>query len=168
MSVSIRQLTESDWRAFSAIRLKALRSDPSVFGSSYEKESGRTEADWRKWFDPAKTAIFMIFDGERGVGMTCISVDRDDPTNRTALLWGSWLEPHMRGKGLSGMMYEARINWAKEHPTIEKIIVSHRASNLSSKYANQKHGFTPTHVTTRVWPDGILEEEFHYELVTEN
>ena len=164
MSVSIRQLTESDWRELAAMRLRALKSDPSVFGSNYEKESKLAEADWRKWFDPAKTAIFMILDDARGVGMTCISVDREDPSNRTALMWGSWLEPGMRGKGLSGMMYDARINWAREHPTIERIIVSHRASNLSSKYANQKHGFLPTHVTERVWPDGIREEEFYYEL----
>ena len=59
MSVSIRQLTESDGREMSAIRLRALRSDPSVFGSNYEAESDRTEADWRKWLDPANTAIFM-------------------------------------------------------------------------------------------------------------
>jgi RimJ/RimL family protein N-acetyltransferase len=164
MSVSIRQLTESDWHTLSTIRLRALQTDPSVFGSSYEVESKLTEADWRKCFDPANTAIFMIFDDQTPVGMTSISVHRDDITNGTAIMWGSWLEPHMRNKGLSGMMYASRINWAKAHPTIEKIIVSHRASNLWSKYANQKHGFSPTGVTERVWPDGIREEEFHYEL----
>jgi len=164
MNISIRQLTESDWLVLSRIRLKALQTDPSVFGSNYEAESKLTESAWRKWFDTDKTAIFMIFDGQTPVGMTSISVYRDDPTNRTAIMWGSWLEPHMRGKGLSEMMYGSRINWANVHPTIEKIIVSHRASNLSSKYANQKHGFSPTGITERLWPDGIREEEFHYEL----
>lgn len=163
MTISIKQLTESDWRELSAVRLRALQTDPSVFGSNYESESKLDETDWRKWFDPAGTAIFMIFDGTRGVGMTCISVYRDDPTNRTAIMWGSWLEPDMRGHGLSGMMYDARIKWAEQHPTIEKIIVSHRASNLASKHANQKHGFSPTHVSERVWPDGTRDEEFHYE-----
>lgn len=164
MNVSIRQLTETDWQVFSEIRLKALKADPSVFGSNYDAESKFTETDWRKWFDPDYTALFMIFDGQTPVGMTGISVSRDDPTNKTAIMWGSWLEPHMRGKGLSGMIYESRINWAKAHPTIERIIVSHRASNLSSKYANQKHGFSLTGITERVWQDGIREEEFHYEL----
>jgi RimJ/RimL family protein N-acetyltransferase len=164
MNVSIKQLTESDWRALSKIRLKALQTDPSVFGSNYEAEAKFTETDWRSRFDSDKTALFMLFEGETPVGMTGISVDRDDPTNRTAILWGSWLEPHMRGKGLSRMMYESRLNWANAHPTIERIIVSHRASNLSSKYANQKHGFSPTGITEKIWPDGVREEEFHYEL----
>ena len=165
MRICIKQLTEADWRALSKVRLMALQTDPGVFGSTYDSESKFTETDWRSRLDSAKTAIFMIFENQTPVGMTCISLDRDDPTNRTALLWGSWLEPLIRGKGLSELMYEARINWAKVHPTIEKIIVSHRASNLSSKYANQKHGFSPTGVVTeRVWPDGIREKEFHYQL----
>ena len=106
------------------------------------KRNRAAEADWRKWFDPADKAIFMVFDGERAVGMTCISVARDDPTNRTAILMASWLEPGLREQGISGLMYEARIKWANAHPTVEKIIVSHRASNLASKYAAQKHGFS--------------------------
>lgn len=61
-------------------------------------------------------------------------------------------------------MYQTRINWAKEHPTVEKIIVSHRASNLSSKYANQKHGFVLTHKIEKVWTDGATDDEIFYEL----
>jgi len=62
------------------------------------------------------------------------------------------------------LMYQARINWAKEQPTVEKIIVSHRASNLLSKYANQKHGFVLTHNNEKVWIDGATEDEIFYEL----
>lgn len=57
-----------------------------------------------------------------------------------------------------------RIEWAKLQPTVEKIIVSHRASNASSKYANQKHGFVMTHKTGEVWTDGATEDEIFYEL----
>jgi hypothetical protein len=32
-------------------------------------------------------------------------------------------------------MYQTRIEWAKRQRGVEKIIVSHRASNLSSKFA---------------------------------
>jgi RimJ/RimL family protein N-acetyltransferase len=61
-------------------------------------------------------------------------------------------------------MYLTRIDWAKHQPTVEKIIVSHRASNLSSKYANQKHGFVETHKHEKVWSDGMTEDEVYYEL----
>lgn len=69
-----------------------------------------------------------------------------------------------RGNGLSELMYQTRINWAKAQPTVEKIIVSHRASNLASKRANQKHGFVCTHKIEEVWTDGGVEDEIFYEL----
>ena len=164
MSISIRQLTEDDWREFSRIRLEALQTDPLVFGSNYEKESQFTEADWKSRLQAKDSAIFMLYEDETPIGMTGVSVFRDDPTNKTALLWGSWLKPDFRGKGLSEMMYKARINWAKERPTIKRIIVSHRASNLASKYANQKHGFVFTRTHEKVWADGAIEDEVCYEL----
>ena len=164
MNVSIRQLNESDWRVFSQIRLKALQTDPLVFGSTYEKESQFVESDWRERLQANDSAIFMLFAEETPIGITGVSVFRDDPTKRTAIFWGSWLAPEFRGKGLSDLMYKARINWAKEHPGIQRIIVSHRASNLASKYANQKQGFVFTRTHEKTWADGAIEDEVCYEL----
>ena len=164
MSISIEQITENNWREFSQIRLTALQTDPSVFGSNYEIEAQMTEADWRSRLQADDNAIFLIYEDKTPVGMTCVSIDREDPTKKTALLWGSWLAPRVRGRGLSELMYQTRINWAKRQPTAEKIIVSHRASNLASKRANQKHGFVTTHKNEKVWTDGATEDEIFYEL----
>lgn len=106
----------------------------------------------------------MIYHAQTAIGMTGVSVFRDDPTGKTAIFWGSWLEPDFRGAGLSDLMYKTRIKWAKEHPGIERIIVSHRASNLASKYANQKHGFVYTKTHEKIWADGATEGEICYEL----
>jgi len=164
MNTTIRRLTEDDWLEYSQVRLKALQTDPRVFGSNYEKESRMTEAEWRKRLQPDDSAIFLIYEDETPIGTTGVSIDRDDATGKSAFLWGSWLEPDFRGKGLSELIYQTRINWAKQHPTVEKIIVSHRASNLASKYANQKHGFIFTHTNEKVWIDGVTENEIFYEL----
>jgi len=165
MKYSIRKLDEKDWRVFSEIRLRALQTDPRVFGSSYELESKFEAADWRTRLSNPDSAVFAVFDRERAVGMTGVSVDRHDPSRKTALLWGSWLEPDARGKGLSKLLYEARIEWATQQPGVDRIIVSHRESNVASKLANQKFGFVLTHETEKVWNDGLREKEFHYELI---
>ncbi len=164
MSITIRRLNEDEWLEFSQIRLKALQTDPKVFGSNYEKESQMTEDEWRSRLQAKDNAIFLIYAGDTPIGMTCVSINWNDPTEKTALLWGSWLAPRFRGKGLSKLMYQTRIEWAKRQPTVEKIIVSHRASNLSSKRANQKHGFVPTHKNEKIWTDGATEDEIFYEL----
>ena len=164
MNFFIRQLTEDDWRQFSGIRLKALETDPQVFGSNYELESKFTEEDWRSRLRSDDSAIYMIYAGETPIGMTGVSVFRDDPTGRTAIFWGSWLEPEFRRRGLSDLMYRTRLDWAKNHPGIERLIVSHRASNVASKYANQKHGFVFTRAHEKTWSDGLTEDEVYYEL----
>lgn len=46
-----------------------------------------------------------------------------------------------------------------------RIIVSHRESNVSSKFANQKHGFRWTYDNERIWNDGLREKERFYELI---
>lgn len=164
MSIRIRQLNENEWAEFSRIRLQALSTDPQVFGSNYEKESRMTESEWRVRLRAKDNAIFLIYENETPIGMTCVSVDRNDATKKTALLWGSWLAPSFRGKGLSELMYRTRLEWAKTQPTVEKIIVSHRASNLASKRANRKHGFVSTHKSEKTWTDGAIEDEIFYEL----
>lgn len=162
--IAIRQLSEDDWQEFARIRLKALQTDPKAFGSNYERESKMTEADWRDKLRAKDNAIFLIDEDDAPIGITCVSVDRNDRTGKTALLWGSWLAPEFRRRGLSELIYQTRIEWAKQQPTVERIIVSHRASNLASKYANQKHGFMFTHTEEKLWTDGATEDEIFYEL----
>lgn len=165
MNISIRQLYENDWREYSRIRLKALQTDPLVFGSNYEKESQMTADDWKSRLQSTDSATFMLFAGVTPIGITSVGIDREDASCKTALLWGTWLEPQYRGKGLSDLIYKTRIEWAMARPTVEKIIVSHRASNLASKHANQKHGFVFTHTLEKVWVDGETEDEVCYELM---
>ncbi len=62
MSFTIRQLQVSEWAILKAVRLKALQTDPSVFGSNYQKESLMSDADWQDWLTGRDGAIFCIFD----------------------------------------------------------------------------------------------------------
>lgn len=164
MKIEIRQINESDWLQFSRIRLTALQSDPQVFGSNYEREAQYVEEDWRSRLRDPASAVFMLFERETTVGMTGVTIDRNDESGKTAVFWGTWLAPQYRGRGLSELIYKTRIDWAKQNPNIEKIIVSHRESNLPSKFANQKHGFKFTHSIEKQWIDGKTENEVFYEL----
>jgi len=148
------------------VRLRALKSDPSVFGATYEDKTKMADGEWQTILKNQDEAIFGIFNGAALIGLTAISIHRDDPEKKQALLWGSWLELEYRGRGVSKMMYEARLDWAQRHPTCEKIIVGHRDSNLASKFANQKYGFVYTSTEkARRWPDGKVEDLHNYELI---
>jgi RimJ/RimL family protein N-acetyltransferase len=165
MDIVIRRAGESDWQELRSVRLKALLTDPSVFCSNHQTESAMSETEWKEWLRGEDKAVFLLYEKDILIGMTGIAVMKSDPSMKTAILWGSWLEPQARGKGLSKCMYEKRIEWAKKHPSVERIVVSHRASNLSSKRANQKYGFQFTHVIEdETWPDGTREDNVFYSL----
>lgn len=164
MNIFIRQIDESDWQEFREIRLKALKSDPKVFGSNYEREKTYSKQDWKKWVGAKNQAIFFIYDDEMPIGMTGIYIPQDTVTKTTAILWGSWLESDYRRKGVSRLMYKARIDWAKQNKNLRRIEVSHRESNLASKYANQKHNFKQIKEEDKKWHDGIMEKDVIYEL----
>ena len=164
MRISLRQINKADWEQFRAIRLKALQTDPKVFGSNYERESKKSTGDWKDWVRAKNQAIFMLFDDTEPIGMTGIYIPQDTVGKSKAVLWGSWLEPEYRRKGLSDLMYKVRIDWAKQQPEIRRIEVSHRESNLASKYANQKHGFKLVEEQEKTWHDGISEKDVIYAL----
>lgn len=160
--IEIRLFDPLEWRFYKAIRLKALQTDPGVFGSNHLKESARADDEWKSALSDSGLGVFGVFHYGDIIGMTGIYVDKDDSTR--AGLWGSWLEPKWRGKGISEVMYKARIEWARQHPEVTCIRVSHRKSNTASKMANRKHGFEFTHEGERTWPDGVTEAEVFYEL----
>lgn len=164
--IDVRLLTPDEWPLYKEMRLKSLLQDPQVFSIRHEVEVAYEDDAWRKELANPNFGIFGVFADGKIVGMTAILVHiKKDPTKQTAKLWGSWLEKPWRGKGLSVPMYEARIDWARKHPTVRRITVSHRESNSASKAANQKHGFVYTHTADFLWPDGVTEPEVFYELV---
>ena len=165
MVYSIEKLVETDWQLFAATRLKALQADPLSFGSNYDRELKFTEHDWCSRLSDPNSGIFIVLDGSTVVGLTAVSVDREDASGRTALFWGSWLNPNVRRKGISRLLYRTRLDWVTERPAIQRIVVSHRESNVASRFAIQKFGFVPTHVAEKTWNDGSVENECFYELV---
>lgn len=161
--IEVRRFTPDEWRAYKGVRLKALLSDPSVFGSSHAREVNEPDEKWLNTLSSSDVAVFGVFRFGDVIGMTGIVMDKTDKS--AAKLWGSWLEPAWRGKGLSEKMYRARLEWARNNPQVERVIVSHRESNTASKKANRKHGFRQTHTEQRTWPDGVAETEIYYELI---
>lgn len=163
--IQIRPFAAHEWQSYKTIRLLALDTDPRFFGESLDEARAKPDESWQAHLDDPGRVVFGIFHHNELIGMTGIVIDKEEPSGQTAKLWGSWLAPEWRGKGLSRKMYETRLAWAKAQPGVKRVIVSHRKSNAVSKRANQRWGFKFTHAAERVWPGNQKETEFFYELV---
>lgn len=159
---TIRRAQTDDWQLLKDIRLEALQLEANKFGSTFEKESVYDEDKWKEFIGDGKSrAMFLLQYDENVIGLTGIVQTKENPEELAMI--ASYIRNEHRGKGLSKMLYEARLNWAKEQK-YKSIIISHRESNIASKKANQKFGFTFTHTEEKQWVDGKWENNVFYRL----
>lgn len=107
----VRVLTAVDARAYAAIRLVALRTDPGAFGSSHERESAFTTDEWRVRTVPPGGACFGV-DGPGGLVATgAVITDPEDPDG--CVLVAMWTDPAHRGAGHGRRIVESAIAFAR-------------------------------------------------------
>lgn len=103
----IRRLTESDWRLFAGLRLRALAEALGVDDGQYRQESAFTAGQWRRRLrDHAQFAAIL---GQHPVGL--IAAQRESSTS--VYLYSLWLDPAARGNGLARPLVAAALEWAK-------------------------------------------------------
>ena len=121
------------------LRLRALREDPDAFGSTLASEQARPDADWEFW---ARDSL-IAFDGETPVGMANLKLDGD-----AASLYGMWVAPEARGRGVAEALARALIDRAGDRPiTLCVAEGAHAARRLYERL-----GFTPTGTTGTLRP----------------
>lgn len=160
---SIRRFLPEDLKLYKAIRLEALQLEPGMFGSNYAREASFTDQQWQDRINGHNSDCFGLFYRDQLIGVTGIVIDKDDPS--LALMTQSYIRKEHRGKGLSRLLYEARLAWAAERPQIKRLRIGHRESNHISKAANQHYGFVYVAREPSDWPDGGREDTLYYELV---
>lgn len=138
-----------------------MQTNPEMFGSNHVKESAYSDAECQDGLNDPNRAFYGVYHQDEVIGVTGVVLVKEDFTK--AALAASFLRPSYRGKGLAKLMYEARLDWAREKKC-ESIIVSHRDGNEASKAANQRFGFEFTHTKETVWPDNVTADEHYYAL----
>ncbi|MEJ7560567.1 MAG: GNAT family N-acetyltransferase [Pedobacter sp.] len=154
-------MVPSQWEAYKLIRLEALQTNPEMFGGKHYEEKLYHEDDWKSLLESDSRAMFGLYHAESLIGLSGVRLNTEDAT--TAVLFASFIKEQYRGKGLSKLFYEARIDWARQR-SCKSIIVSHRHDNKLSKAANQRFGFKYTNTEVVSWGDGARANGLVYLL----
>jgi len=160
----IKKLGRDDWQAYKALRLEALARHGNVFGGEFDAEFAYADDVWQDMFTNNAMALFGLYDSDKLIGITGVARDRDDPGGKTAVLFASYIRDQYRGQKLSHLLYQARIDWAKNSGLFDRITVGHRDGNEASRRANQAFGFEYTHQVEKTWGDGSHGIIHHYEM----
>jgi RimJ/RimL family protein N-acetyltransferase len=142
---SVARLTESDWRAFAVIRLRALIDSLGESDPQYQKEIAFTAAQWRRRL--RNHAQFAALVGDRPVGL--IAAQQENPNS--VYLYSLWLDPAARGRGLARPLVAAAVNWARDQ-RVQTITLRVASDNLAARAVYESLGFSAAPASETVEP----------------
>ena len=143
------------------MRLRALADARDAFGSTLDREQGRTAADWKSWL--SRGATFVAEEGgqapspdQPAVGLVCaFDESREDGL---AHLVSMWVDASARGTGAASALVDAALAWAASDGfTRVHLFVVEGNDRARRLYA--RHGFRLTGHTITRDRDGALEFE---------
>ena len=111
-AVTIRATTAGDAAKLRALRVEALTSSPTSFGSSVDDVEGH---DWSKVAaGDAGGAVFVAEHAGQLVGMTGIHRSTRTKEAHHADLWGVYVQPAYRKLGIARALVTAAVEWARD------------------------------------------------------
>lgn len=146
---------------FRTVRLRALREDPSAFGSTYAEESRLTDAEWvdlaRRRSSDGST-VRLAFADDVACGIVGAFLEERDRTR--ACLVSMWVAKEKRERGVGKALVEAVVAWARESGA-RTIVLTVVSNNETAIRFYERLGFEKTARTEPYPNDPAL---FEYEM----
>ena len=111
-AVEIRPARREEWGRVRDLRLRSLSDAPDAFGSTLEREREHGEAEWIEWvegWEDATNVLYVAEDGDTWIGMAVGSRAGDEVD---ADLYGMWVDPAWRGRGIGARLVDQVLGWA--------------------------------------------------------
>src|SRR5690349_25156188 len=102
-------MTPDGWERVRAARLRALADAPDAFGTTLEEDRARPLPEWAARLRRADVVTFLAVADGRDAGIaTGAPYEGEDGA---AGLFGMWVEPACRGRGIGGALVDAVVAW---------------------------------------------------------
>ncbi len=135
--VEIRKLPADRWRDFRELRLEALKSDPSAYGSSFEEEDKLAEKEWRRRI---KSTLFALSD-DRPVGMIVYVFDQGLKSRHIAEIYGFYVSAGHRGEGVGTRLLERALSLIRKNKRIIKVSLGVNPEQRAAVKLYKRAGF---------------------------
>jgi ribosomal protein S18 acetylase RimI-like enzyme len=129
------QLTDSDWRVFAVVRLRALGDAFGEQDAQYRDEASFTATQWRRRL--REHAQFAAFVGEQAVGLIGAQLESAE----SVYLYSLWLDPEARGRGLARALVVAAVDWARRRGA-RRVTLRVASDNTVARVVYEGLGFT--------------------------
>jgi RimJ/RimL family protein N-acetyltransferase len=124
-AMKIRALEPDDAPAVIALRREALSTSPLAFGASLDDDRGLSLESMRSSLaSVAGFAVLGAFEGEALVGMAGILRLEKLKSRHRAMIWGMFVTPTARRRGLGSALLGAAIDYARSWPGVVQVQLS--------------------------------------------
>ena len=144
--MNIRSVHAGDLDAFRAMRLEAVRDYPLAFTADLAETSARPEEWWRDLITRNAgdgTSVIMVADVGEGelAGMTGLFTPPQPKLAHVGSIWGVYVRPGFRGRGVAERLLRACIDWARAKNLVTAKL-SVVAGNDVARRCYERVGFT--------------------------
>lgn len=159
----IRPLVPTDAPAFQALRLRGLREAPTAFASSYEDECDTPDSAVAERMAGNQDGFLLgAYDGASLVGVVGMQRERHSKLAHKMLLWGMYVAPEARGRGVGRQLVEEALRQAFALPGIRQVNLGVHSENAPALALYVAAGFTSFGVERGgMLVDGVLQDEVH-------
>ncbi len=139
----LRKLAAADAAAFWTLRRRALAEEPRAFGESVEEFEQSTIESYESRLSANTAENFVIgaFDDSQVVGTTGLYRESRRKRRHTAGVWGVYVAPEYRGRGLARQLMASLIEHAKLIPVLESLHWTVATSQTAAHKVVESLGF---------------------------
>ena len=157
----IRHLTPDDASAVLALRQECMLNAPLAFFASPEDDRFDSLEATRKHMVPSDQSMMVGAFKPELVGMAGIYREPRRKVRHKMTVWGMYVAPAFRGRGLARGLLEALIDYARQTEGVECVHLSVSSAAPEARRVYERAGF----VVWGVEPDGLRDGGRSVDLV---
>lgn len=168
--VIVRPLTPADAPAYAALRREMLADAPWAFGSSLEDDARLDPAVVAARLSEPWQAIVGGFDeAGRLVGAAGVFKAHHVKSAHRAHVWGMYVSPSARGRGLGEAILRAALGIARTWPGVTSVLLSVSVRAAAARRLYERMGFRAWGIEpAALVVDGVAVDEAHMVLFFES
>ena len=129
ISLKVRRLNTSDAANYRELRLEGLKAHPEAFSSSWDDEADKPASWWAERLE-ANAVFGGWVNSSPLVGVAGLRVQDRVKLRHKGVLWGMYVRPEARGKGLAEALVQQIIGHARA--LVEEVCLTVVASNAAA------------------------------------
>lgn len=167
--IVIQMLEKNDLNRFFDLRLEALQNSPTSFLSSYKDEKGLGPEMYESILNQNEgndNVIFGAIMQDNFIGIIGIYREQKSKINHKANIWGMYVKPSYRNKGIGKALLEKVLHHARNKMDCSLINISVEETNAAAKNLYESFGFTIWGTEVKAMQvNGVFYSEHHMSLL---